>query len=167
MGYSFIQSVLIQALKQLRDSNHDSSVAMTQLFMCAKDHFDWLNNFGNMRPNPKGNLFLLNCLYSSGKNGGNHISLNFNLFLFISQISPQSSPHIALIISPLRVLMNDQAKRWSNAGISTSCILPSTEMVPEGENGTELISQDNNFKELFFKYHWTASKIFLLENRVR
>ena len=59
MGYSFIQSVLIRALKQLWDSNHDSSVAMTQLYMCAKDHFDWLNNFGNMRPNPKGNLFLL------------------------------------------------------------------------------------------------------------
>ena len=61
MGYSFIQSVLIQTLKQLWDSNHDSSVAKTQLFMCAKDHFDWLNNFGNMRPNPKKNLFLLNC----------------------------------------------------------------------------------------------------------
>ena len=29
MGYPFIQSVLIQALKQLWDSNHDSSVAMT------------------------------------------------------------------------------------------------------------------------------------------
>ena len=39
-GSPFIQSVLIQALKQLWDSNHDSSVAMTQLFMCAKDHFD-------------------------------------------------------------------------------------------------------------------------------
>ena len=62
MGYPFIQSVLIQALKQLWDWNHDSSVAMTQLFMCAKNHFDWLNNFGNTRPNPKGNLFLLNCL---------------------------------------------------------------------------------------------------------
>ena len=63
MGYAFIQSVLIQALKQLWDSNHDSSVAITQLFMCAKDHFDWLNNFGNMRP--KGNLFVLNCLVMS------------------------------------------------------------------------------------------------------
>ena len=63
MGYPFIQSVLIQALKQLWDSNHDSSVAMTQLFMCAKDHFDWLNNFGNMRPNPNGNLFSFNCLH--------------------------------------------------------------------------------------------------------
>ena len=40
MGYPFIQSVLIQALKQLWDSNHYSSVAMTQLFMCAKNHFD-------------------------------------------------------------------------------------------------------------------------------
>ena len=50
---------------KLWDSNHDSSVAMTQLFMCAKDHFDWLNNFGNMRPNPKGNLFWLNCLYAT------------------------------------------------------------------------------------------------------
>ena len=62
MGYPFIQSVLIQPLKQLWDSNHYSSVATTQLFMCAKNHIDWLNNFGNMRPNPKGNLFLLNCL---------------------------------------------------------------------------------------------------------
>ena len=40
MGYPFIQSVLIQALKQLWDSNHYSSVAMTQLFMCDKNHFD-------------------------------------------------------------------------------------------------------------------------------
>ena len=40
MGFLFIQIVLIQALKQLWDSNHDSSVAMTQLFMCAKNHFD-------------------------------------------------------------------------------------------------------------------------------
>ena len=40
MAYPFIQSVLIQTLKQLWDSNHDSSVAMTQLFMCDKDHFD-------------------------------------------------------------------------------------------------------------------------------
>ena len=63
LGYPFIQSVLIQALKQLWDSNHYSSVAMTQLFMCTKNHFDWLSNFGNMTPNPKGNLFLLNCLF--------------------------------------------------------------------------------------------------------
>ena len=63
MAYSFIQSVFIQTLKQLWDSNHDSSVAMTQLFMCAMNHFDWLHNFGNMIPNPKGNLFLLNCLF--------------------------------------------------------------------------------------------------------
>ena len=63
--FATFESVLIQALKQLWDSNHYSSVAMTQLFMCAKNHFDWLIsiNFGNMRPNPKGNLFLLNCLY--------------------------------------------------------------------------------------------------------
>ena len=64
MGYPFIQSVLIQTLKQLWYSNHDSSVAMTQLCMCAKNHYDWLNNFGNMRPNPKGKLFLLNCLFN-------------------------------------------------------------------------------------------------------
>ena len=51
MGYPFIESVLIQALKQLWDLNHYSSVAMTQLFMCAKNHFDWLNK----RPNPKEN----------------------------------------------------------------------------------------------------------------
>ena len=68
----FMQSVLIQALKQLWDSNHDSSVAMTQLFMCAKNHFDWLNNFGNMRPNPKGNLFLLNCLHWNGIQRSKH-----------------------------------------------------------------------------------------------
>ena len=38
--FSFIQSVLIQTLKQLWDLNDDSSVAMTRLFICAKDHFD-------------------------------------------------------------------------------------------------------------------------------
>ena len=50
--------LFFQAVKQLWDSNHDSSVAMTQLFMCAKNQFNWLNNFGNMRPNPKGNLHI-------------------------------------------------------------------------------------------------------------
>ena len=49
-------------------SNIKTAVGFEPRFKCCYDsviyvcHFDWLNNFWNIRQNPKGNLFLLNCL---------------------------------------------------------------------------------------------------------
>ncbi|XP_070542619.1 ATP-dependent DNA helicase RecQ-like [Ptychodera flava] len=48
--------------------------------------------------------------------------------LALDEIYPHKKPHIGLVVSPLRSLMINQTKRWSEHGIKTACILKMAEM---------------------------------------
>lgn len=47
------------------------------------------------------------------------------------QIDPQNGPHIAIVVSPLRSLMNDQVERCKNMGIMCTMLTACSEMTKE------------------------------------
>ncbi|XP_070562390.1 ATP-dependent DNA helicase RecQ-like [Ptychodera flava] len=51
--------------------------------------------------------------------------------LVLDEMKPELRPHIGLVVSPLRSLMIDQQKRWTDQGIKSGCILKMSEMTSD------------------------------------
>ena len=55
--------------------------------------------------------------------------------LNIFQHEPQKKPHVSLIISPLRALINAQSRRWGRLGMPVAIISPLQEILEEDRKG--------------------------------
>ncbi len=57
------------------------------------------------------------------------LTVTISINIYFTQIHPNTSPHIALVVSPLRSLMMDQVMRCQQMGIKATALLP--EIAPD------------------------------------
>ena len=59
-----------------------------------------------------------------------------HFFIILLQLYPDETPHVTLVISPLRSLMVNQVSRWSKAGIQSAAIMHKKDMSKTTFQGT-------------------------------
>ena len=62
---------------------------------------------------------------------------------------------MALVIMPLKTLMQDQVKRWQSCGVQITAILPMSEMSETDKKGNDFVSdQPASFSHLTTIAYW-------------